>query len=103
MTNNNDTKEPTPVRERPENVLPDWMTFPTLAAAFDPSPSNTIAYLTAKQKEDQSLEATGTPTDRVRARLIAAGFARTCALLQELETARTRLLKQQETEPAEAR
>lgn len=84
-------------------VLPDWMTFPTLALAFEPSPSETIAYLTAKHKEYESLETTGTATDRVRARLIASGYTRTSALLQELETARTQFLKQQETLTAETR
>jgi hypothetical protein len=72
-------------QETSSNVLPEWMTFPTLAEVFDESPSETIAYLTAKHKEYQSLEATGTAADRVRARLISAGYARTCALLQELE------------------
>jgi hypothetical protein len=79
------------------------MNFPTLTAVFDPSPSRTIAHLTTRQKEFQSLETTGTANDRVRARLIAAGYARTCALLQEIEKARTEFLKQQETESAETR
>jgi hypothetical protein len=68
-------------------VLPDWMKFPTLAEVFVHSPSDTIAYLTAKHKEYQSLETAGTSADRVRARLISASYARTCALLQELEAA----------------
>jgi len=89
--------------DRSAAVLPDWMTFPTLAAAFEPSPSGTIAYLKTKQKEYESLETRGTPADRVRARLIASGYARTCALLQELETARTQFLKEQETESVETR
>jgi hypothetical protein len=84
-------------------ALPDWMNFPTLSATFDPSPSKMIAYLTARQKEYESTETTGATTDRVRARLIAASYARTCALLQELETARAEFLKQPETESAETR
>lgn len=84
-------------------ALPDWMTFPTLSAVFEPSPSATIVHLEAKQKEYQALETIRTATDRVRARLIAASYARTIALLQELETARTKLLKEQETESAEIR
>ena len=80
-------------REKTPTVLPDWMKFPTLAEVFDRSPSKTIAYLTAKHKEYQSLEATGTAADRVRARLISASYVRTCALLQELEAAQTELNK----------
>jgi hypothetical protein len=73
--------------EKPSTVLPDWLEFPTLAAVFDQSPSNTIAYLMSKQKEYQSLETAGPSADRVRARLISASYARTFALLQELEAA----------------
>lgn len=80
-------------------VLPDWMKFPTLAEVFDESPSKTIAHLTAKRKEYLSLEATGTAADRVRARLIAASYARTCSLLQDLKGAQDELNKQQATEP----
>ena len=83
---------------RSSTVLPDWMKFPTLAEVFDNSPSKTIAHLTAKHKEYQSLEVTGTAADRVRARLISASYARTCALLQELEAAQTELNKKQATE-----
>ena len=76
-------------------VLPDWMKFPALAEVFDESPSKMIAHLTAKHKEYQLQETTGTAADRVRARLISASYARTCALLQELETAQTELNKKQ--------
>ena len=76
------------------------MKFPTLAEVFDESPSKMIAHLTAKHKEYQALEVTGTAADRVRARLISASYARTCALLQELEAAQTELNKKQATEPA---
>jgi hypothetical protein len=79
------------------------MKFPTLAEVFDQSPSKTIAYFTAKHKEYQSLEATGPAADRVRARLIAASYARTCALLQELEAAQTELNKKQATGSAKLR
>lgn len=72
-------------QETSSTVLPEWMIFPTLAEVFDESPTETIAYLTAKHKEYQSIEGTGTAADRVRARLISASYARTCALLQELE------------------
>jgi hypothetical protein len=85
---------------RSSTVLPDWMKFPTLAEVFDESPSKMIAHLTAKHKEYQSLEVTGTAADRVRARLISASYARTCALLQELEAAQTELNKKQATESA---
>src|ERR1700749_3497408 len=85
---------------RSSTVLPDWMKFPMLAEVFDESPSKMIANLTAKHKEYQSLETTGTAADRVRARLIAASYARTCALLQELEAAQTELNKKQATESA---
>ena len=85
---------------RSSTVLPDWMKFPTLAEVFDGSPSKTIAHLTAKHKEYQSLEVTGTAADRVRARLISASYARTCALLQELETAQAELNRKQATESA---
>lgn len=81
-------------------VLPDWMKFPTLAGVFDESPSKMIVHLTAKHKEYQSLEITGTAVDRVRARLISASYARTCALLQELENAQAKLNKKQATESA---
>lgn len=83
---------------RASAVLPDWMKFPTLAEVFDESPSKTIALLTARHKEYQSLETTGTAADRVRARLISASYARTCSLLQELEAAQTELNKKQATE-----
>lgn len=85
---------------RSSTVLPDWMKFPTLAEVFDESPSKTIAHLAAKHKEYQSLEVTGTAADRVRARLISASYARTCALLQELETAQAELNRKQATESA---
>ena len=83
---------------RSSTVLPDWMKFPTLAEVFEESPSKMIAHLTAKHKEYQSLETTGAVADRVRARLISASYARTCALLQELDTAQTELNKKQATE-----
>jgi hypothetical protein len=83
---------------RSSTILPDWMKFPTLAEVFDESPSNMIAHLTAKHKEYQSLEVTGSAADRVRARLISASYARTCALLRELDTAQTELNKKQATE-----
>ena len=41
-----------------------------------------------------------TLADRVRARLISASYARTCALLQELETAQAELNRKQATESA---
>ncbi|WP_157466944.1 hypothetical protein [Edaphobacter aggregans] len=72
-------------RETSSTALPDWMSFPMLAEVFDQSPSKTISRLTAKHKEYQSQEVTGTAADRVRARLISASYLRTCALLQELE------------------
>jgi hypothetical protein len=85
---------------RSSTGLPDWMKFPTLAEVFDESPSKTIAHLTTKHKEYQALEATGTAADRVRARLISASYARTCALLQELDAAQTELNKKQAKESA---
>jgi hypothetical protein len=81
-------------RETPSTVLPDWMTFPTLAEVFVQSPRNTIACLAAKHKEYQSLETAGPAADRVRARLISDSYARTCALLKELEKAQHELNKQ---------
>lgn len=71
-------------------ALPDWMKFPALSAAFESSPSATIAYLEAKQREYESLQA-GASGDRIRARLIAASYARTRALVQEIEAAQARL------------
>jgi hypothetical protein len=82
--------------ETPSTVLPDWLEFPTLAAVFDQSPSNTIAYLMRKQKEYQSLATAGTSADRVRAKLICASYARTCALLQELKAAQPALNKRKQ-------
>ena len=83
---------------RSSTVLPDWMKFPTLAEVFEESPSKMIAHLTAKHKEYQSLEMTDVAADRGRARLVSASYARTCALLQELDTAQTELNKKQATE-----
>jgi len=90
-------------QQKSSTVLPDWMKFPTLAEVFDQSPSKTIACLTAKHKEYQSLEATGTAADRVRARLIATSYVRTCTLLQELEAAQTEINKKQATGSAKLR
>jgi hypothetical protein len=87
MPKENNINAPATMREASPTALPDWMKFPTLAEVFVQSPSDTIAYLTAKHKEYQSLETAGTSADRVRARLISASYARTCTLLQELEAA----------------
>jgi hypothetical protein len=84
-------------RDTSSAVLADWMKFPTLAEVFDHSPSKTIADLTAKHKHYKSLEAISTAADRVRARLISVSYARTCELLQELETAQIELNKKQAT------
>jgi hypothetical protein len=65
----------------------DWLIFPTLAETFDPSPAKTIVHLALKRDEYRSMEGTGTVSDQATARLISMGYARTCALLQELEAA----------------
>lgn len=98
MRRESNTNTVAATQDTSSNILPDWMKFPTLAEVFDQSLSETIAHMTAKEKEYQSLEAAGTATDRVRARLIAAGYARTCALLQELDATRAELGKKHETE-----
>jgi hypothetical protein len=103
MSEENSTINAGTLRAESAAVPPDWMKFPTLSAAFEPAPSQTIAYLATKQQEYQSLETTGAANDRVRARLIAAGYGRTCALLLELEKARTEFLNQQETDSVETR
>ena len=95
-----DKIDPGTSQGKSSTVLPDWMKFPALAEVFNESPSKTIAHLTARHKEYESLEAAGTAADRVRARLISAGYARTSALLQELEAAQTELNKRQATESA---
>jgi hypothetical protein len=86
MTRENNISTESVSQKATSSGLPDWMTFPTIAEAFDRSPSNTIAYLIERQKEYQSTEAKGTTADRVRARLISVSYARTCALLKDLET-----------------
>jgi hypothetical protein len=90
-------------RDTSSTVLADWMKFPSLAEVFDQSPSKTMTELTAKHKHYQSLEAIGTTADRVRARLISVSYARTCALLRELETAQTELNKKQATKSTNRR
>jgi hypothetical protein len=103
MTKENSTNKSATTKANSAAPLPDWLTFPTLSAVFDPSPAETIDYLAAKSREYQSLKTAKTPADRARARLIAASYARTGALLQELESARKTFLKQQETQSAETR
>lgn len=76
----------------------DWMKFPRLAEAFEPSPNKTLALLTQKHQEQLEKEKSGTPAERVNARVIAAGYARTSALLQELEMARLKHIKKEATE-----
>lgn len=76
----------------------DWFKFPTLEKVFEHSPDSMIAHLEARRKEYQSLEESGTPADRVRARLISAGYARTCELLRELEAAQAEIMKKHATE-----
>ena len=90
-------------RDTSSNVLADWIKFPTLAEVFDQSPSKTMTELTAKHKHYQSLEAIGTTAERVRARLISVSYARTCELLQELETAQIELNKKQATKSTNRR
>jgi hypothetical protein len=80
-------------QEQAQLNLPDWLNFPTLAEVFNGNPSKTIAHLMAKHKEYQSLETSGTAADRVRARLISVSYARTWALLQELETLQAASIK----------
>lgn len=84
MTRENTASKTATQQEQPPVALPDWLKFPTLAEAFEESPVRIIAHLETRRKEYQSLEANGTAADRVRARLISASYARTCALLQEL-------------------
>jgi hypothetical protein len=72
-------------------VLPDWMKFPTLAQAFEPTPEKTVAALKGKEKEYLIIEAAGAPSEKVRARIIARCYARTSELLMELETARNEI------------
>ena len=90
-------------KEKQSDALPEWMNFPTLAEVFEQSPSKAIAYLTEKHNEYQALEALGTATNQIRARLISASYARTCALLQELEAKQAELLGKQSTELAKVR
>lgn len=99
-------KQSSPLKQPQEavaDILPDWMTFPVLASVFDPSPLEAIAYLTAKQKEYQTQLASAIAADRVRARLIAESYARTSALLQELEERRQGILRKEATKAAEPR
>jgi hypothetical protein len=97
LTDKNANKEAT-MQGQSKAVQADWLKFPTLAEVFDQSPSKMIAHMAAKHKEYESLERTGTPAERVRARLISASYARTGALLQELEAAQAELIKKQATE-----
>jgi hypothetical protein len=84
-------------------VQADWFKFPMLEEVFEHSPGNMIAHLVAQHKEFQSLEESGTPADRVRARLISVSYARTCELLRELEAAQAEIIKKHATEPTNLR
>ena len=81
----------------------DWFKFPMLEKVFEHSPDDMITHLEAKHKEYQSLEESGTPADRVRARLISASYARTCELLRELEAAQAEIMKKHATETTNPR
>ena len=90
-------------QEERSSPLPEWMKFPTLAEVFEHSPSTTIAHLSEKHDEYQALEAVGTAADRIRARLISASYARTSALLQELEAKQAEFIDKQSTESTRVR
>jgi hypothetical protein len=73
--------------------LPGWMTFPTLVEAFQPTPAKAIAALREKQREYESTGKSAGAAEKVKARLVAASYRRTCDLLEELEADRLRINK----------
>jgi hypothetical protein len=82
--------------------LPEWMVFPHLAEVFEPTPERAIALLAQKFETYQKQANDGPPAERVRARMIAAGYARTGALLRELEGARLAFLVRNTDAPSNA-
>lgn len=87
MPTDKNSSDKTTARAKAAAAQAEWLKFPTLAEVFEHSPSATIEHLNARHKEYQSLEGSGAPADRVRARLIATSYARTSELLKELEAA----------------
>ncbi len=71
--------------------------FPKVASAFKPSPKSTVTHLLEKAREYERQEGTGNVIERTRARSIAAAYARTACLLEELEALRLQALKKEAT------
>jgi hypothetical protein len=67
-------------------ALADWLTFPVLAEAWAESPEKTIAHMAERASDYSKRRGTGSPAERVQARLIAATYLRVQSVLEELRT-----------------
>jgi hypothetical protein len=67
-------------------ALAGWLTFPVLAEAWAESPEKTIAHIAERAADYSKRSGTGSPAERVRARLIAATYLRVQSVLAELRT-----------------
>ncbi len=85
MQNDIDRKIAASEQNSTSGCLPDWMMFPNLAEVFKGNVSKTISVFAAKRDRYRSLAEAGTAVDRIHARMISLSYARTYALLEELE------------------
>lgn len=67
-------------------ALPDWLTFPVLADAWAESPEKTIAHMAERAADYRKRSDSGSPAERVRARLIATTYLHVHSVLKELHT-----------------
>lgn len=82
---------PKPTKTAGTRGLSEWMTFPVLATAWARFPDKTIARMAAAAAHFQSRSGSGSPAERMRARLIANAYMRVQSLLEELCTMDTSL------------
>jgi hypothetical protein len=73
-------------KNRGPHALADWLTFPVLTDAWAESPEKTIAHMAERAADYRKRSDSGSPAERVRARLIATTYLRVNSVLKELHT-----------------
>lgn len=74
-----------------EQVLPEWLMFPALTAAWAKSPEKTITGMSERAAAFKSRSSSGSAAERMRARLITIAYQRVQSLLEELRAVQTAL------------